>query len=438
MALHWTGLPGDALYQGLNGGLDGQEAAQAHCGVTIPDSLRRNGDLRAMMRRGLVVPPILENVVHELYAENRIAEVACEEPLRFIFKKHRRRQFVINPGGVDKHDVGWLISRARRSEIYTQGQSVLDEQQRKSLEVINELVHCKTRLPEHSMEEIRRKLFPHVAFVRPRFEKIVIYTARGFVNPHRDSPQGDTHVGTLLMIPRMDYIGGQLVVDGRRAARNGGCYVAFPCGTEHSVLPVIEGCRLAVVFSLWAKGAADPMAVLREREDVLSEAIRGAFGLRPGSTQNGPSDAHPPGEKATAVVIRLSGLYALEQISPGALRLNSADMALYECVRKLCSPQPRVVPVQLGTYHYPGSSSHYCWISRHTHFDVGCQCAKEENEIPHPNLLDPSKVLMIGFEETGRLKPTGATPFYDAGTSLSGYKACAIAFPTAAFHRGGD
>jgi len=51
-------------------------------------------------------------------------------------------------------------------------------------------------------------------------------------------------------------------------------------------------------------------------------------------------------------------------------------------------------------------------------------------------LIDPSKALLVGFDDVGHLVPTGSTPFYDMGTSLSAYRTCAIAFSTEVLCRG--
>jgi hypothetical protein len=428
---HWTGLPRCVLYQGLSGGLDGREPAQAHCGVTLPEEVSGDENIRTMMKRSLVAPPDMMAAVQALYGEDKVYEAECKESFSFTFKKGRRKDFVISPTGPSGREIDWMVSRAQPSHVHTRSGSMVDLGRRGSLELTNGAIHCKTWLPDDVLEGIRRRLFPHVRSLRPRFEKVVIYTDNGFVGPHRDAPQWPTHVGTLLFIPVMTYGGGHLLVEGRPRARNGSAYVAFPCSALHHVLPVVGGCRLAVVFSLWARGVTETAAVVRRWQAELSPVLRdlatAALWTHPLRTEK---------RQATAVVIRLSGQYTLEQASSPTCAncFNGPDAALYASVRELCFRKPSVVPVQLGTYHY--GSENYCWISRWTHFDAGCQCEKEDTEIPHPNLLDPSRALLVGFEDTGPLTPTGSTPFYDAGTSLSTYRACAIAFPTAALLRG--
>lgn len=434
MTESWTGLPNNVLYQGASGGLDGREPAAAHCGPRVMQSLRRNRDVGTMMRRALVVPREMARSLNSIYGYDQVVEGEYCTPFTFTFKKGKRRRFAILPQGLGFREVDALRSRARESHVYTQGSSILDTQHRRSHELANDLVHCGTRVPDDILERIRAGIFPHVAVVRPRFEKIVMYGEGGFVDLHQDAALWDTHVGTLLFIPDMPYTGGQLIVDNRSRGGRGSCFVAFPCSTTHGVSKVISGRRVAIVFSLWTKGLVNPGIIMRQHKAELSLSI--AQTLR-----KQPDDCSALGAP-TVAVIRLSGQYTLEHITEkGKPRLNGVDSAVYACVREMCFQQPLVLPVHVGTYGVSLGAHGYenqihCWVSRYTHFDVGCACDKEDDEVPHPNLIDPSKALLVGFDDVGHLVPTGSTPFYDMGTSLSAYRACAIAFSTEALCRG--
>ena len=177
---HWTGLPEGVFYQGLSGGLNGQEAAESHCGVTLPDRLSGDGMVRAMMKRSLVPPGKLVQALEDLRGEERVAKEKCDESFAFAFKKGKRKHFSVPANGLDQKDLKWLVARAVSSQVFTDSGPALDLQRRNSWEITNESLHCKTRVPDTVLEKMRQRVFRNAGSLRPRFEKIVIYTEGGF------------------------------------------------------------------------------------------------------------------------------------------------------------------------------------------------------------------------------------------------------------------
>jgi hypothetical protein len=392
-----------------------------------------------MRRREVAPEPKLEAAVMSTDVGRKVTIVPCTIPFSFKLERTsfanwarsalegKKKTLVFPCEGFRGSDMQWLLRVGQDSTICAGGEVGVNQELRKSVELTNRMARCGTRLPDEALEKIRRDLFPHVTKLRPRFEKLVIYTEGSFVAAHEDAPRGATHVGTLLLLPKMEYQGGSLHIDGRLVASWGSqsSFVAFPCRVVHEVQPVTVGVRIAAVFSLWHQGIKIPRQVRSEKRREVLQAL-----------EDVATRERPP----AGIVIRMEGTYTVEQLEGRSWA--ASDALLYACLVEATFHEPRVVPVHVGDYDFTvpwatnPEAAQYYWLSRHTHFDVPCGCAKEAYEIPSPNVIDVSKVLLVNFRELSGANLVGETPFYDLGTSLSAFRHCAFVVPTADLLRG--
>ncbi|WPL17885.1 hypothetical protein Thiowin_02928 [Thiorhodovibrio winogradskyi] len=98
--------------------------------------------------------------------------------------------------------------------------------------------------------------------VEAELYKLLIYDAGSFFVSHRDSEKCPGMFATLVMILPSEFSGGELIVkhqnrevrlDLRREDPAAIAYAAFYADCRHQVLPITDGCRLALIYNLFRR-----------------------------------------------------------------------------------------------------------------------------------------------------------------------------------------
>jgi hypothetical protein len=99
--------------------------------------------------------------------------------------------------------------------------------------------------------------------IEAAFYKLLLYEEGGFFVEHRDTEKAPGMFATLVVALPSSFAGGELVVrhKGREARLDLRCddpaeaaFAAFYADCVHEILPVTEGCRLALVYNLVRRG----------------------------------------------------------------------------------------------------------------------------------------------------------------------------------------
>jgi hypothetical protein len=401
-----TGFPEIAFSQDFACGLNGSEPAIAHCGKRLGDPPTGRVDLGKRLSNAALERSLSHsrNIPSGVYGTFR-------ETLSFELRRNAKKKLVLGgaSGQITEQELGWLQSLASPSAIHLEdGRQTVDPSARQNLEVTWKTLRCKIGPSAELLRRVRDACFPTHRRLKCRFEKLLIYGKDSFVETHRDAALGVNHVGTLLVIVKGDYRGGQLHFSwGTVGSGDRSWFVAFHPDLPHSVSKIIEGQRVVFKFSLFG---VDPIS----RKAMVSAKMRS---LR--------DDLRSMGDVPAGIVVRTERQYTLEQLEARAW--SWSDGALENALRDASFANPKAIALHHGTYDYRHAD--FYWISRYSHHDAACGCDLHSPElVPAPNIIRRSQVLMLGFDsEMMPEEHVGATKFYDLGTQLTTYRVCGFA-----------
>jgi hypothetical protein len=97
--------------------------------------------------------------------------------------------------------------------------------------------------------------------VTTQLHKLIIYEPGSFFLPHKDTPKGGQHIGSLMVILPSKHQGGELVIShngaeksfsfGKRPSRTKCSWVAFYPDVIHEVKPIKSGYRASLAYHLY-------------------------------------------------------------------------------------------------------------------------------------------------------------------------------------------
>lgn len=115
--------------------------------------------------------------------------------------------------------------------------------------------------------------------VEAELYKLLIYDAGSFFLSHRDSEKCPGMFATLVLILPSEFSGGELLVrhqsrevrlDLRREDPAAMAYAAFYADCRHQVLPITDGCRLALIYNLFRRDGG-PLPQAPDHDSVRTE-----------------------------------------------------------------------------------------------------------------------------------------------------------------------
>jgi hypothetical protein len=133
------------------------------------------------------------------------------------------------------------------------------------------------------LEQIRLTLAPN-SKISAEFYKMLVYEEGDFFKAHKDTQRSEKHFGSLIVFLPSVYNGGELVIRhlgkeysysnslNKYSEKEQGLHctwVAFFADCEHELLPVRDGCRIALAFNLMFSGKKKP--ILPGKKDVDEE-----------------------------------------------------------------------------------------------------------------------------------------------------------------------
>ncbi|CAK0776650.1 2OG-Fe(II) oxygenase [uncultured Gammaproteobacteria bacterium] len=161
-------------------------------------------------------------------------------------------------------------------------QTILDPAVRRTWQIGAERVRIGGKRWPRTLESILAKVTEDLGVTDPvsaDLYKLLVYDQGSFFLRHRDTEKSAGMFATLVIVLPSLYSGGELVVrhkerevrldlgsDEPAEAR----FAAFYADCVHEVLPVTEGCRLALIYNLVRKGCGQPPQV----PDYDAEQVR--------------------------------------------------------------------------------------------------------------------------------------------------------------------
>jgi predicted 2-oxoglutarate/Fe(II)-dependent dioxygenase YbiX len=159
-----------------------------------------------------------------------------------------------------------LVAAAERAPYGRGRDTIVDTQVRRTWQIGAERVRISGKHWERSLQAILARVADGLGVAEPiaaELYKLLVYDEGSFFVSHRDTEKARGMFATLVIVLPSTSTGGEFVVrhKGREARLDLRCddpsetaFAAFYADCLHEVLPVISGCRLALVYNLLRKG----------------------------------------------------------------------------------------------------------------------------------------------------------------------------------------
>jgi hypothetical protein len=241
--------------------------------------------------------PVMEQLGQKLIEEGYCQQAPFGRGMETVIDTNVRRAWQIDSGnvqihGTDVHDL--LCSDSRTSSL---------------------------------LETIRSTLVPNVTRISSKFYKLLVYRQGDFFKAHKDTQRSKNHFGSLVIFLPSVYSGGELLVrhKGKQQSFSNSMsqsnnqqwlkctWVAFFTDCEHEILPLQDGCRIALAFNLYSHGNIPPQ--IPESPDIrLRKYMNNVF-----------TDLDSTSYRAVGVLLQHH--YTLASLEPEYLKGN--DLLLY-------------------------------------------------------------------------------------------------------------
>ena len=216
--------------------------------------------------------------------------------------------------------------------------------------------------------------------VQASFYKLLVYDRGCFFVSHRDTEKVDGMFATLVVVLPSLYEGGELVVrhggqevrlDLRCADPSEAVFAAFYADCLHEVLPVTDGCRLALIYNLTRAGRMPKVPDHAPEQERLAKALRAWAGALADPPADPPADAKQPDK----LVYVLEHAYTPAELSFAALKGQDAA----RCATLLAAAQKAGCDLSLALFSFTESgaaeevySGRHSWRHRgHQEFEAG-------------------------------------------------------------------
>ncbi len=148
-----------------------------------------------------------------------------------------------------------LVKYCEKSKYGMGKQHVLDENYRKAFSLTSDKFVTSFNPYNHKelIVEINKLFITHNFLV---LDKINIYEKEGFFRVHKDTPKPGL-LGTLVVSLPSEFTGGELEIDKEPIQMNSETdvtWVAFFSERDHQVLPVKDGTRITLTYSIYSNG----------------------------------------------------------------------------------------------------------------------------------------------------------------------------------------
>ena len=102
------------------------------------------------------------------------------------------------------------------------------------------------------LNEIQKGLKPDFNIYARRY-RMNIYQTGGMFKEHKDTPKGDNHFGTLIIVLPVSFEGGELFLDNKKYEFKGDKleWIAFYNDINHKIEPVKSGTRITITYDLF-------------------------------------------------------------------------------------------------------------------------------------------------------------------------------------------
>jgi 2OG-Fe(II) oxygenase superfamily len=159
-----------------------------------------------------------------------------------------------------------LVAVAQRAPYGRGEETLVDMAVRRTWQIGADRVHIRGKHWSGTLERILARVAAGLGVGEPvqaELYKLLIYDRGSFFVGHRDTEKESGMFATLVIVLPSISAGGELVVrhKGREARLDLRCpepseaaFAAFYADCVHEMLPVIEGCRLALVYNLVRQG----------------------------------------------------------------------------------------------------------------------------------------------------------------------------------------
>ncbi len=225
-----------------------------------------------------------------------------------------------------------LIDAAEPAPFGRGEQTIIDPTVRRCGQIGPDRVRLGGRHWARTLEDILARVSDGLGVDEPidaEFYKLLIYDQGGFFVSHRDTEKVAGMFATLTVVLPSHFSGGDLIIrhKGREAclALHTGdpgdvAFAAFYADCVHEILPVSEGCRLALIYNLLRRSRSGRGRALHP-PDYTAEQARIAALLRRWTDTAGPDAALP-----AKLVYPLEHAYTPAEL--GFASLKGADAAV--------------------------------------------------------------------------------------------------------------
>jgi predicted 2-oxoglutarate/Fe(II)-dependent dioxygenase YbiX len=202
--------------------------------------------------------------------------------------------------------------------------------------------------------------------VEAELYKLLIYDAGSFFVSHRDSEKCPGMFATLVMILPSEFSGGELIVkhqsrevrlDLRREDPAAIAYAAFYADCRHQVLPITDGCRLALIYNLFRRdGGPLPQAPDHDSARSALTQVLSQWNQREAS-----GDARDHTHWPRKLVLPLAHAYTEAEL--GFRQLKGIDATLGAMLRDAATAADCDLHLAMLSVHESGWAE-YCGYSR--------------------------------------------------------------------------
>ncbi len=194
--------------------------------------------------------------------------------------------------GAEEAALQSLVDACSNATFRRGSKEVMDKRYRDPFELKPSKFLTSLRIAETSiLGEITRWMMPEARFIRAKLYQLNVYCApSGHYKAHIDTPASESTFGSLVVCLPTEFCGGELVVrqEGKQKRVCWGSeseprafprlrpvtrirWAAFFSDVEHEILPVTEGYRVTLTYSLHADPIRDPSPGLPSLEEVNVE-----------------------------------------------------------------------------------------------------------------------------------------------------------------------
>jgi len=211
--------------------------------------------------------------------------------------------------------------------------------------------------------------------------KLIIYGKGSFFKPHVDTPRGDTHFGTLIVVPPCKHVGGELIIrhqgneksynfstSGKKKAQ----YVAFFTDCQHEINELTKGFRISLAYNLLRPAAVTIAPPIAAAHTPVVKLINHMINTR--------VDGDP-----VELGYLFSYKYAAKSMTPAGLK--GIDRLYYSLVESVFKDKVRIAALEIRVNAW-GRDDEGRYISLR---DVVGNCDTEIDEIDTSAVPDKSK-----------------------------------------------